>query len=171
MKIRSGFVSNSSSSSFIVRRTVPITLDDKIVLTPKQEKALEDFGFRKTFAFTPEQVPAFHDDEEWKKERTLLRRKEFRNRFNYGYEVTCNQDEVITFLIENGIPFVGTCHYGHETVIYSAKDDKVYIGTNFGDIMTTYGTGNDVIQEFLDERRAPVVVMSGKEWLKKNRII
>lgn len=171
MKIRSGFVSNSSSSSFIVRRTAPITLDDKIVLTKEQEDALVKFGFRKTFAFTPEQVPAFHDDVEWKKEKSFLRKKEYRNRFNYGYEVTCNQDEVMTFLIENKIPFIATCHYGHETVIYSPVDDKVYTATNFGDIMTTYGTAPDVLKEFTADQRKPVVSQSSKEWLKKNRMV
>lgn len=169
MKIRSGFVSNSSSSSFIVRRTVPITLDNKVELTPEQDKALEKFGFRKTFAFTPEQVPAFHDTEEWKKEKQCLRRKEYRNRYNYGYEVTCNQDEVITFLIENKIPFLASCHYGHETIIYDPKTDKVYVGVNFGDIMTTYGVTTDVTGEVISGKQKPITVTSAKKWLKDNK--
>lgn len=162
MKTRQGFVSNSSSSSFIVRRLDSNT--DAKMTTPEQDLALAGFGFRKTIAHNPHQVPAFHDKKAWKEEAKWMRRKYYKTGFNYGYEITCNQDEVITFLIENRISFVASCHYGHESIIYDSKENVIYIGQNYGAIMETYG-----VREYLLDKRVPVVKMSGTEWLKTNQ--
>jgi len=162
MKTRSGFVSNSSSSSFVVRR-VDLHTDAKTT-TPKQDLALEGFGFRKTIAHSPHQVPTFYDKKAWKEEASWMRRKYYKTGFNYGYEITCNQDEVITFLIENRISFVASCHYGHESIVYKGEENVIYIGQNYGAIMETYG-----VKENSLDKTVPVVKMSGGEWLKKNQ--
>jgi hypothetical protein len=163
MKTRNGFVSNSSSSSFIVRRQS--LRDDTIQTTPTQDEKLATFGFRKTAAHSPHQLPPFNDESQWKSERKMLRLKHYRTYFNYGYEVTCNQDEVITFLVENRISFVSECHYGHESLLYDGEKNVIYIGINFGAIMETYGVNED----FELDKRKPIVKMSGEEWLKTNR--
>jgi hypothetical protein len=166
MKTRQGFVSNSSSSSFIVRRQG--LRDDIIQTTTIQDLALKEFGFRKTTAHNPHQLPPFHDKEEWKTERKLLRLKVYKKGFNFGYEVICNQNVVITFLVENRISFVAACHYGHESVLYDGKTDTMHVGVNYGSIMETYGVPDVFNDIYLDKRR-PVVKMTGKEWLKTNR--
>ena len=164
MKTRNGFVSNSSSSSFVVRRCFGIS-EGIVATTSDQNKLLEKYGFRKTFAHAPEQVPAFHDEKEWKKEAKFLKDKDFKDRYNYGYEVVCNQDEVIEFLVKNRISFVASCHYGHETVVYDSKTNVLYFGENYGRQMECYGV--DSLEKMLIPK-SPVTKILGDVWLKKN---
>ena len=89
MKIRSGFVSNSSSSSFIIRRHKHLDAEDRLTLTPAQEKKLEEYGFRKTCAYCSDQVPPFWDNVAWEEEEKKIKLVPF----NYGYEIDCNQDD------------------------------------------------------------------------------
>ena len=164
MKIRSGFVSNSSSSSFIVRRGDFSTM--KIVTSKSTDKKLEKFGFRKTVAHHPNNVPAFYDMKRWEIERNAVDGREENDVFgyNYGYEVTCNQDDVIQFLIKNKISFRATCHYGHESLIYDSDTDILSTGINFGEIMSMYGTDDCGLKN-----KKPITQISGKEWLKNNK--
>jgi integrase len=55
MKIRKGFVSNSSSSSFIIER-VNFGDSKKLLISKDVEKKIKKFGFEKTFACTPYQI-------------------------------------------------------------------------------------------------------------------
>jgi hypothetical protein len=167
MKIRNGFVSNSSSSSFVVRRNEWKPKGKKSVevsiLTKTQDKALEEFGFRKTTAHSPHQVLEFYDKAAWKKVDAYLKKYKIRS-WNWGYEITCNQDDVMVFLIQNKIPFVASCHYGHESFVYEPKTDTLYQGINFGAIIETYG----VDKYTLDRKCKPVEAFVGKDWIKKN---
>jgi len=167
MKIRNGFVSNSSSSSFVVRRGTDWGYGNSKIPKSKEQK-LEKYGFRRTTAHSPDQVPGFYDNGEWQKTDEFLEKPEFKNAYNYGYEVTCNQDTVIQFLIKNKISFVASCHYGHESVIYNADEDKVYIGNNFGSILEMHSDMSDVELDYYMNRK-PIAIMSGKEWLSKNK--
>lgn len=160
MKIRSGFVSNSSSSSFIIRRHKHLDAEDRLTLTPAQEKKLEEYGFRKTCAYCSDQVPPFWDNVAWEEEEKKIKLVPF----NYGYEIDCNQDDVIEFLIKNKISFRAECHYGHESVIYDADKDKVYEGKNYGKIMEMYGTAEEYAECI------PVKIMTGKKWIEKHTI-
>lgn len=163
MKTRNGFVSNSSSSSFVVRRSDFYL--NKIITSKKDEKKLESYGFRKTLAHTPSQVPSFHDNKLWKKEASNVEnvKDEVMFGYNYGYEVTCNQDDVIQFLIKNKISFIGTCHYGHETVMYKSDTDTFVTAINFGEMLSMHDVEN--LKE--ETNRKPYTIISGKEWLKK----
>ena len=104
MKLRSGFVSNSSSSSFVVESKDPRYGGS--LLTKSQEKLLTKYGF---------------NDES----------------FTKTYDVTCNQDDVIEFLVKHRIPFKAECHYEHESVIYKGGS-YVYKFPNYGKEITMY---------------------------------
>jgi len=166
MKIRSGFVSNSSSSSFIVRVHEP-KHDKKTgkficyanVLTPTKEKKLKEFGFFKTYAHSPSQVPVRAEDQR-QEEKDVIKEK-YEN-YNYGYDIICNQDDITYFLLKNRIPFVSEQHYGHRHIFYDGKD-KVIVAINFGVIMSMYGG-----DEKIDTSKA-VEVFTREEYLKKTK--
>lgn len=162
MKIRSGFVSNSSSSSFIVLRGEVV--GKKRLITPEQDVVLKKRGFRKTMYISADAVPAFYDKKAWKDEDSRVKRDATaRFRWNWCYEVTCNQDEVMLFLVENKIPFVASCHYGHYTWIYTPELDRIIIATNVGKIMEMYGD----LENW--EKKDVVKVLKASEWLEKEK--
>ena len=168
MKIRNGFVSNSSSSSFVVRRSEWKAEGKKTVLscrlTKEQDKMLRKFGFRRTMSHSASQLPGFYDEKKWVEEREYVKKNGRKLGWNWGYEITCNQSEVMVFLIENKIPFNGDCHYGHESFVYVPEENKLYRGTNFGAIMSTYGP--DMCKQ--EDSRNGVTVWDAKKWAKDN---
>ncbi len=123
MKVRTGFVSNSSSSSFVVKykRTgwsSSSTEDCRItLLTEDQLNKLKEYGFE----FTDTSNPYFAGnsikpniesiDNLWT-DVCLTR------------SVTCNQDDVILFLLEHKIPFVALCHYDQELVFWDGVSES-----------------------------------------------
>jgi len=119
MKKRSGFVSNSSSSSFVV---VAFDYYGKRVLSPEKEAILREYGFTKVKTFSSlalemgHQPPELGDDKE----------------YNYAYSVTVNQRDVICFLLKHNISFEGSCHYGHQTIVYRDQDEYFLIIPNYG---------------------------------------
>lgn len=136
MKIRTGFVSNSSSSSFIVR----LPEKNTAYLKPEKTAIFEDIVKLLEFGFRP--VPYRYPSA-----------LEMLGNFNYdapkeipeetrslGYSVSCNQDDVIEFLVGNDIPFMAACHYGHETVCYQRGADSVLYLRNPGLEWETYGS-------------------------------
>ena len=96
MKIRHGFVSNSSTGSFIVK-----------AWSQDQEKDLLDYGF-------------IQSDDSY-----------------LHFKVTCNEDEVIDWLTQHGIPFKASCHYGHYTALFDGKE--LVTIENPGIVAYTYG--------------------------------
>lgn len=51
---------------------------------------------------------------------------------NFVQCVTCNQEEIIDFLIANRISFQANIHYEHVSMIYDGKTDELIIAQNFG---------------------------------------
>lgn len=125
-KIRYGFVSNSSSSSFIVKHKM--TFDDTI-LSDEDVKKIKDYGFYETYAYYPDQVENNSD--------AIIANKD--KNYNYGYYVTCNEDEPLEFLLNNNISFQADCHYGQYTLIYNKDQDYVTVCVNLGHLYLMQG--------------------------------
>ena len=149
MKVRNGFVSNSSSSSFVVKlkedwvdarvknHTTPETL-----LTPEQVSVLESMQFQycaHTYASRVEQLN--RDDE-------CLEAQDKTTAPMMALSICCNQDEFIEALVRNEIPFTAACHYGHETVVWRAGDEFVYVLHNAGVAYETYQMQETLDAEF-----------------------
>jgi len=196
MKIRNGFVSNSSSSSFVVKKKEMSFQKDKadtILLTDGQEKALQKFGFRKGYAHSPYQVPSCEKDwnvleKKFKKgfskkttkqdyawgKRVSMDKKavdkmneDSRLDYSWCYDITCNQGDVIKFLIENKIAFVANVHYEHETYFYMPQSDSLVIAQNYGNRFMMYShrmaEGKNITDEQLGK---PVKFLKASEYVK-----
>lgn len=119
MKIREGFVSNSSTASFLVKHKEWFSQDKTPLLSNKEIAILEKLGFRKTNASYPEQIK---EDEEVKDT----------DYYNYGYFIVCNEFEILEELIKNKIPFIADCHYDQYTVVYERDSKYVDVFINGG---------------------------------------
>jgi len=129
MKIRTSFVSNSSTASFIIRRKTVLE-PDGVKLTRNQIRALNRYGFKKTEAQYPDQV----DNLDWTYDLVYAKKNKMVNEYNYGYSVICNQSEVIAFLLKHRIPFVADEHYDQYTLVYDGGDSFVRY-YNFGQLI------------------------------------
>ncbi len=128
MKIRNGFVSNSSSSSFVVMNRDLYT--GNRVLSNEQIDELFKFGFFPTNSINTMSV---YCNKVSDASKTELKENSFQA---LGYYVHCNQDDVIEFLVEKNIAFIALCHYGHETIIYDGEN--MYRIPNYGIMAEMY---------------------------------
>ena len=146
MKIKSGFVSNSSTSSFIVKYRDDFDAIDAIkshkkipVLLSKEEiKLLEDFGFQKVCTSLPSHIDSPEDLEEYRHVKGDYG-------WHFGYWVSVNQDEVILFLLENNIPFRASAQYQNEFWLYEKDSENILVFPNFGNIVEMYGYDDSTI--------------------------
>jgi len=139
MKIRKGFVSNSSSSSFVVKlKPFPPLDEDKDLISQDKVDLLLDYGFRYT-CFSPDGIDTFNA-KEWAHDEPSWRSKNWKGEEvdieaeGLGYHVICNEDWVFRFLVDNGIPFEATEHYGHYDLWWDGESDFVIKATNFGSV-------------------------------------
>jgi hypothetical protein len=124
MKKREGFVSNSSTASFIVKYKEFLSKDKIPLLSEEEVRLLEDKNFFRTFAAYPHQIVP----EDWQ-HKTEFKEDDF---WNYGYDIICNEDEIIEWLLKNKIPFVADCHYDQYTLIYERNSENVIVLKNAG---------------------------------------
>jgi len=124
MKIRNGFVSNSSCSSFLIRNWE--CLDQKKLLSEEQIEKLVEYGFKPVNTYSTMALECA----DWRFESLAMPDDWEEPPLGYAYGVTCNQDDVIEYLVAHEIPFKALCHYGHQSVIFDG--DVVYIIPNFG---------------------------------------
>ncbi len=116
MKIRTGFISNSSSSSFIVSsKNLSKEIIDKLLA----------YGFDWTAYITASDFAGYPDIKHEKEE-------------NLGLLVPINEDEVIEFLLKLNITFAASTHYGHRACFYQKDTDYLIWCENPGLIYEMY---------------------------------
>lgn len=134
MKIRQGFVANSSSSSFLV--LIPCEWRDKMfkdlkrfVATGKQIELLESNGFKPTKLSTPYDIYLEYARGSGD---TPFISGEQESDYGLCMSCSCNQDEIADFLLKHKIPFIASVHYGHETWVYERGKPYYTILENLG---------------------------------------
>ena len=136
MKIRYSLVSNSSSSNFIVwYKDSLFNKPDKILLTKDQIKLLKKNHFQLSTCTHPSNLD--ESDFLYKGEVRNKSRRKYTS-LSYALSISCNQDDIISFLVKNNISFIASIHYGHETCVYHKNSKYIYFFTNFGDEVETY---------------------------------
>ena len=164
MKTRHGFVSNSSSSSFIVIRKDFLQNGHKSLITKKEEALLNKFGFKKVWCFHSNQV----DTESDGLPESICKGRE--NEYNYGYFVSCNQTDVIYFLLKNKIPFEASIHYNHSNIVYNRGSEDFIEAQNYGEqlIMGGFRSSCDkAINLVLNHSPKSIEKTNVKQWLKE----
>ena len=133
MKVRQGFVSNSSSSSFVVRTKNDSwgRFKEDLIATDEEILKCIDYGFKLSLrlrhASDIEAGVPMHPTKHLKKAMIAY------------HSVICNEDEPMEFLVRNGIPFEASCHYGHEYVTFRRGSKHVYTVSNHGLSCEMYG--------------------------------
>lgn len=165
MKTRSGFIANSSSSSFVV----PIYQDLSArkdsyfhkILSGGKIKKLIKFGFITIKEVDPTALLLGRDPTPISS-RLPTKLKDPFNIPCLSKRVEINQDEIISFLLKEGIPFRASCHYGHETVIFDGK--RIVFIPNQGLEAEMYGIDLSTIEE-----NNGIQVKTRARWLRENR--
>lgn len=164
--MRNGFVSNSSSSSFVVIRKD--FMDGKIFLSKQDEAKLKKFGFKKASCYYADQV----DFDLFAQEKG----EKVSKNYQLGYSVSCNQDDVIYFLVKNQISFEALCEYDHYHVIYKSGAKDFLRIQNYGHqaSMSNWRTDKNYKSIFekgmsgiMDWDTNPVEKVNVKKWLKQ----
>lgn len=133
VKIRTGFVSNSSSSSFVV----PIKTTSLKSMLGQDETTLLDTNMVAkllSLGFVYSKFPYPMDN-------YVLGPSKYTSSKptnSLAIDVVCNQDEIIAQLVKLNVSFKGVCHYGHESVFFKAGDKKVTIVPNYGQSYEMY---------------------------------
>jgi len=119
MKIRNGFVSNSSTGSFIVR--IKDWLGKERLVSEEKESLLLGYGFKSI-------ANEFHPTKKKSGDGAILH-----------YYVVCNEDDVIEWLVKNRIPFYASTHYDQNVAFYDGSGTKVIFVPNFGETAKMHG--------------------------------
>jgi hypothetical protein len=135
MKTRMGFVSNSSSASFVVPLEVVTHYGNnnhkrKTLLSQEEIDLLIGYGFWKSCNRDPFSHGGWGykcDDCENGKNKELC----FRDMY-LRYDISCNEDEPIQFLLEHNISFYAGMDYDGQLMVYKKGMERVLILQNEG---------------------------------------
>jgi len=168
MKIRNGFVSNSSSSSFVVEIrdwwSREHNKKETVVFLSKEEvEKLLEFGFKYTECPSPVQIE-FHGG----LEKELYPWAVEKETYQLGISVGCNEDNIVEFLLENDISFKGLCHYGHRSVIYKKGSKHFLEIRNPGLEFSMYDALGDVGRLYSTDALSDLIVKVEKKAFLKD---
>lgn len=161
MKIRMGFVSNSSVSSFIILvrpyfANSPQDID--FIASEENITKAKEYGFTETRIVNPFRYSEFrsvNNAEPIEREGTL----------GLVFTVLSNQIDVLYFLVKNNIPFRASVHYKNHYYCYGKDWDYVLRAENFGYTMCMYGEKRT--EQLGEWDLEPVRKMPKDEWLKE----
>lgn len=170
MKLRSGFVSNSSTASFIVK-TKSDDVDklfheeaEMVALAPEKIRLLKKCGFKYTNVYNPFMRALYVDYMDGDKK---AKTEEEETPFLF-YWIDCNQEYIAQFLVANDIPFKAAVHYGHELYSYEQGDDYIYILYNYG--IEYFQHPKEIVEEIKTSKKwrkfVPFEKIDKKEFLK-----
>ena len=159
MKIRQGFVSNSSSSSFTVRfKNNSWTKNDKSKLATEDDiKKLAEYGFQLSLTDNPFDVHSNNFKDLGDNNVSFVT--------SLKYSVTVNQSIILTFLINNEIPFKASIHYDNAFYQYKRGDDKILVARNFGQVLAMYGADKESVE---NEKDSSPISYQPVDWYKKD---
>jgi len=139
MKTRNGFVSNSSSASFVIPLKITHLGGNKttrdILLSQEEIDLLIGYGFWKSCNRNP-----FRGPNDWGyncNDCEGSKNKEFCTADVFGdmylrYDISCNEDEPIDFLLKHDIPFYAGMNYDGQLMVYKKGMKKVLVLQNEG---------------------------------------
>jgi hypothetical protein len=140
MKTRNGFISNSSSASFVIPLEKVTHLGDnkttrETLLSQEEIDLLIGYRFWKSCNRDPFCHPSDWgyrcDHCEGNKNKELCTSEVFGDMY-LRYDISCNEDEPIQFLLEHDIPFYAGMNYNGQLMVYKKGMKKVLILQNEG---------------------------------------
>ena len=159
MKTRMGFVSNSSSASFVIPLEVVTHSNNKHIrktlLSQEEIDLLIGYGFWESCnrdPFTHNNTYGYKCDNcEGNKDEKLCSGKVFGDMY-LRYDVSCNEDEPIQFLLEHNIPFYASMDYDGQLMVYKRGMEKALILRNEG-IQYIWGMMGDKTNKYFKQKK------------------
>uniref|UniRef100_A0A6M3LIT4 Uncharacterized protein n=1 Tax=viral metagenome TaxID=1070528 RepID=A0A6M3LIT4_9ZZZZ len=140
MKIRIGFVSNSSSASFIIQNQRDDWNDKDPLLSPNEISKLKKYGFLEVYASHHEQIDNYNRGQD---EVKIYKNAQYESGKHllpdFSYYVSCNEDQVIDFLTQNNIPFSALVNYGCGHMFFEKDSDHITYLCNYGHMVQMRG--------------------------------
>ena len=170
MKIRQGFVSNSSTASFIIQIKEDNLFPEEIKYFLASKEDISNligagFSFAENISLSPISFNPKNSSNKRTEKSTCL-----------THFVSCNEDEIISFLVKNNIPFKASCHYDHYYVSYKRDSNYILFARNFGIEIDTYGEDkieltNKLMGNIGIKKVKPFEKVDKKEWLEDNKCL
>jgi len=162
MKRRLGLISNSSSSSFVVKIWDSFDLEkEKALISQEEIELLTAYGFKPCNCLYASIIEIGGDLHNKREDGSFVSLEESNGLY---YKVSCNQDEVIAFLLKRKIPFTASCHYAHENIFYPRGGKEFMTVRNFGLIYEMY----DSLQFWSDKELKNIERINVEDFIGEN---